>query len=345
MKKAINLLIIFCITNIYGYEKTVLITGGAGFIGSNFVKYMFDKYDDYHFIVLDLLTYAGSKENIPSYIQNSPRFSFIQGSIIDKPLVNQLFSKVNFVVHLAAETDVTRSISDDEIFFETNVLGTRTLLRALVEHKNIERFIHISSSEVYGTCEGATIDENHQLNARSPYAASKAGADRAVYAYGCTYNVPVAILRFFNNYGPNQHLEKLVGKFITRAIEKQPLMIEGSGEQLRDWIYVLDTARAIDAALHIPDFQKIHNQVINCGTGIATSVLDIATIVLDYFHLPQQKYLKFIKDRPGQVAKHLSSTDKSFQLLGWKAETSFEEGLVDTIDWYLTHDEFRQNHF
>ena len=347
MKKLISLFVMTLITlSINASEKkTVVVTGGAGFIGSNFVKYMYDKCEDYDLIVLDALTYSASIDNIPEYIQKSPRFKFVHGSICDKELVDTVFKNANFVVHFAAETDVTRSIYDDEVFFETNVMGTRTLLHALVKHKNIERFIQISSSEVYGTCENEDIDENHPLNPRSPYAAAKAGADRAVYAYGCTYDVPVVILRFFNNYGPAQHLEKVVGKFITLAINKEPLTVHGSGDQLRDWIYVVDTARAVDAALHVENFDLIKNQVINCGTGRAISILDIAKVVLNYFHLPEEQYLHYSSDRPGQVEKHLSSTEKAFNLLGWKATTSFEDGLTDTIRWYEAHPEFWEKMF
>ena len=250
--------------------------------------------------------------------------------------------KSNFVIHFAAETDVTRSICDDEIFYQTNVLGTRNLMHALVKNKqSVERFIHISSSEVYGTCEKDEIDESHPLNPMSPYAASKAGADRTVYAYGCTYKVPVTILRFFNNYGPGQHLEKLVGKYISLALSNKSLIVHGTGDQVRDWVYVVDTARAIDKALHIPNFDSIQNKAINCGTGTAISVLEIAKKILQTSNRPLDQ-LEFTADRPGQVKKHLSSTEISKTLLDWEPSTSFDEGLKMTIEWYKNHPEFWQ---
>jgi dTDP-glucose 4,6-dehydratase len=320
-------------------EKTILITGGAGFIGSNFTEYMYEKYHDYHLIVLDSLNYSSTIESIPEHIRNSSRFSFVEGSICDEKIVEELMQKSDFVVHFAAETDVTRSIIDDKIFYETNVMGTRMLLHNLVKHKDkVERFIHISSSEVYGTCEGEEIDETHPLNPRSPYAASKAGADRTVYAYGCTYDLPVVVLRFFNNYGPRQHLEKVVAKMVAFSLIGKPRIIHGSGAQSRDWLYVKDTAQAIDAALHV-DFEQIRNQVINCGTGRATSILDIVKAIDHDLQLPVDT-VSFTIDRPGQVHKHLSSTKKAKELLGWEAKTSLEEGLQKTISWYKKHPKF-----
>lgn len=318
-------------------SKTVFITGGTGFIGCNFLSYMFDKHPNYHFIVLDALTYASTKDCIPDYIQESPRFQFVHGTILDSDTVDSLMAQADFVVHFAAETDVTRSIHDDLVFVTTNVMGTRTLLQSLLKHQNtVERFVHISSSEVYGTAETHPMDENHPLNPRSPYAASKTGAERLVYSYCCTYDIPAVIVRPFNNYGPNQHIEKMLPRFITSAIKQAPLCIEGTGLQKRDWVYTYDIADAIDRILHMPNFDLIKHETINLGTGQATSVLEIAQMVLDYFGLPYT-YLKFVKDRPGQVDTHISSTDKAFEKLGWKAQTPFSEGLKNTIEWYISH--------
>lgn len=332
-------LFLFCFFchGLFAESKTLLVTGGAGFIGSNFVKYMFDKYEDYKIIVLDKLVYSGNTNNIPSHIRESARFSFVQGDICDPKVVDSLMAKANFVVHFAAETDVTRSICDDEPFFISNVMGTRNLLQYLIKYKqNVERFVHISSSEVYGTCAKNIIDEEHPLNARSPYAASKVGAERAVYAYGCTYDLPVVTLRCFNNYGPGQHLEKLVAKFTALSLSHQALMIHGDGQQMRDWMYVVDTAKAVDSALHVPHFEKIKNEVINCGTGVATSILDIAKFILANTDGATTS-MKFVDDRPGQVFKHIASTDKAKNLLGWEATTSLYEGLETTIAWYKAH--------
>jgi len=321
----------------HSVSKTLFITGGAGFIGSNFLQYMFDKYPQYQFVVLDALTYAGSLENIPDHIRKSNRFSFVYASILEEDLVDKIMSTADWVVHFAAETHVTRSIMEDHVFFETDVMGTRALMSALVKHANkVERFIHISTSEVYGTSEYMPMDENHPLKPRSPYAAAKTGADRLVYAYSCTYDIPVVILRPFNNYGPCQHLEKVIPHFITSAMQNKPLTIHGHGDQKRDWIYTKDVAIAIDKALHLQDFSKIKNQEINIGSGKALSVLEIAQLILKCFHLPET-FLSYVADRPGQVECHISSTDKAFTLLGWTPTISIEEGLQMTVDWYRDH--------
>lgn len=323
-------------------QKTVLVTGGAGFIGSNFLKYMFEKHPDYKFIVLDALTYAGSLDKIPEYIQQSPRFEFIHNNITNKEVVEYAIAKSQFVVHFAAETHVTRSIYEDAIFFYTDVLGTRELMSALVKHAStIERFVHISTSEVYGTAESEPMNENHPLNPRSPYASAKAGADRLVYSYCCTFNVPAVIIRPFNNYGPYQHTEKLIPRFITSALKGKPLTIHGSGEQKRDWIHTLDTAKAIDAVLHVENFDSIKHQVINIGTGLAISVLEIAKIILNHLDLPLSQ-LEFVADRPGQVDTHISSTEKAKKLLDWTSTITFEEGLKQTIEWYKNNEEVWQ---
>lgn len=320
-------------------KKTVLLTGAAGFIGSSFLHYMFDKYPHYHFIVIDALTYAGSLEKIPEYIQHSSRFEFIHDTITHEETVDAAMSRAHLVVHFAAETHVTRSIRADGVFFITDVLGTRALMSAVVKYaKNIERFIHISTSEIYGTAETEPMDENHPLNARSPYAAAKVGADRLVYSYCCTFDVPAVILRPFNNYGPHQHLEKLIPRFITSAIKGEPLTIHGSGLQKRDWIHTLDTSKAIDSALHLKNFDSIKHQAINIGSGIATSVIEIAEMILEYFKMDASK-VEFIYDRPGQVDTHISSTQKAKELLNWRAEISFEEGLNQTIEWYKDNPE------
>ncbi len=315
-------------------DKVVFLTGAAGFIGSNFLQYMFDKYKTYHFIVLDALTYAGNIENIPDYIRNSDRFEFFYGSVTNYHIVEMLMKHADFVVHFAAESHVTRSICDDTTFFDTDVMGTRVMMTALVKYaKKVKRFIHISTSEVLGTAETEPMDENHPINPRSPYAAAKAGADRLVYSYCCTYDVPAVIVRPFNNYGPRQHLEKVIARFISSAIQKRPMTIHGDGMQERDWVHTSDVSKALDSILHVEDFSKIKHQAIHIGSGIATSIYQIAQIILKEFNLSQD-YLSFIGDRPGQVRRHISSKEKAYNLLGWKAEISLEEGLKQTIEWY-----------
>lgn len=320
-------------------DTVVFLTGAAGFIGSNFLKYMFDKYPHYHFLVLDALTYAGNLENIPDYIRQSNRFEFFYGSVTNYQIVDMLMQQSDLVVHFAAESHVTRSISDDTTFFETDVMGTRVMMTALVKYrKKVKRFIHISTSEVLGTAESEIMSEDHPLNPRSPYAAAKLGADRLVYSYFCTYDVPAVIVRPFNNYGPQQHLEKVIPRFITSAIEGRPITIHGAGEQERDWVHTHDVCRALDKILHIKDFSRVKHQVFHIGTGRAISVKTIAQMVAKYFDLPETS-LHYIGDRPGQVQKHISSTQKAKQLLGWEAEIKFEDGLMQTIDWYKKNKE------
>ncbi len=334
-KQIFIVIFLLAVGNFYAnYEKNVFITGGAGFIGSNFINYMFDKYPTYHFTVLDCLTYAGNLKNINAHIRNSNRFSFVHGSITNIALVDELMSKADLVVHFAAESHVARSILDDFVFFDTDVMGTRAMMAALVKHnKTVQRFIHISTSEVLGTAEELQMSEEHPINPRTPYAAAKAGADRLVYAYWCTYDIPAVIVRPFNNYGPQQHLEKLIPRLISQAIQGLPLTIHGDGEQKRDWVHTHDIARALDIILHIKDFNKIKNETIHLGSGMATSVNQIADTILNYFDQPLSKK-RYTKDRPGQVALHISSTQKAWELLGWEPEISLSEGIIDTISWY-----------
>jgi len=313
--------------------KIVLITGGAGFIGSNFVKYLFDAYPDYHIIVLDALTYAGNVENIPDKIKSDSRFSFWYGNVRNGELVDELVSKADIVVHFAAESHVARSIFDNTAFFRTDVLGTQVVANAVLKnYDSVERFIHISTSEVYGTAAEAPMTEEHPLNPTTPYAAAKTGADRLVYSYWVTYDIPAVIIRPFNNYGPNQHLEKVIPRFITSALLDEPLTVHGSGQSTRDWVYVRDVCRALDKVMHI-GLGEVRGQVINIGTGRDTSISEIAEMVLAKLNKPQS-LITHMGSRPGQVDRHISSTDKALDILGWKAETDFDRGLNETIEWY-----------
>lgn len=313
--------------------KTILITGGAGFMGSNFVTHLYSKYKTYRLIVLDALTYAGNIENVPQKIRNSDRFEFWYGNLNNLDLVSDLVSRSDIIVHFAAETHVARSLYLNRAFFITDVLGTQSIVNAILKYSDkVERFVHISTSEVYGTALYKPMDEDHPLNPTTPYAAAKAGADRLVYSYIKSYGLPGVIIRPFNNYGPSQHLEKVVPRFITSAILKEPLTIHGNGSASRDWVYVEDTVRAIDSAIHAP-IKKIRGEVFNIGTGADKSVLEIAKVILNRFKL-NKKYLEFEIDRYGQVQKHLSSTEKAEHVLGFKAKVSFDEGLQKTIKWY-----------
>jgi len=313
--------------------KTVLVTGGAGFIGSNFIEYIFRKYPNYNLLVLDLLTYAGDIENIPGEIRNSGRFEFWYGDMNNLDLTSDLVGRADIVVHFAAETHVARSLYAHRVFFVTDVLGTQSVANAVLKHsERIERFVHISTSEVYGTAAYEPMDEDHPLNPTSPYAAAKAGADRLVYSYIVAHNIPGLIIRPFNNYGPHQHLEKVIPRFITSCILGEPLTIHGDGSAARDWVYADDTARAIDLAIHAPK-EKVQGEVFNVGTGLSLRVIDIAQKVLNAFQLGES-HLTFMPDRMGQVQQHIASYKKAHEVLGFTPEVSFDEGLEKTIHWY-----------
>ncbi|MEK7089940.1 MAG: GDP-mannose 4,6-dehydratase [Patescibacteria group bacterium] len=323
-------------------KKTILITGGAGFIGSNVLIYLFDKYKDYKFIVLDVLTYAADVNNIPERIKKSTHFKFWYGDVRNAKLVEHLVGQANIVIHFAAETHVTRSIYDDAIFFETDVLGTQRVSNAVLHNRDkIERFIHISTSEVYGTAVAPKMSENHPLNPMSPYAAAKAGADRLVYSYVVTYKIPAIIIRPFNMYGPQQHLEKLIPRFITSCILGEPLSIHGTGESKRDFTYVIDLARAIDLVIHAP-IKKVAGEVFNVGSATDISVNEIADAILKLTkgvdrgsQKKHNPYALNVGDRPGQVFRHTADTSKIRKVLGWKPTVDFKHGIKETIDWYV----------
>ncbi|MCK8603260.1 dTDP-glucose 4,6-dehydratase [Desulfoferrobacter suflitae] len=317
--------------------RTILVTGGAGFVGSNFVRYWYDHHPDDLIIVLDTLTYAGRLRNIPQRIhQDHKRFEFFMGSVTSIEMVNSLVQKADIVVHFAAETHVTRSILESRKFFETDILGTHTVANAVLKFMDsLERFVHISTSEVYGSALKEPMDEEHPLNPCSPYASAKCGADRLVHSYFLTYGIPAVILRPFNQYGPRQHLEKVVPRFITSAINNEPLTIHGDGSARRDWLYVEDTCRRIEAAIEAP-LDRVLGEAINIGSGEALSVLKIARMILKEMGKPEDMIVH-LSDRPGQVSYHISSTDKAQRLLGILPGRPFREGLQQTIEWYVNH--------
>src|SRR5881409_3301641 len=249
--------------------KRVLVTGGAGFIPSNFIHHLLAK-TPYEVVSMDALTYAGNLENLAE-VMSHERLSFVHGDVRDAELVRDVVSEVDVIVNAAAESHVEKSIEEGaREFVTTNVEGTQILLDAIREAP-VERFILFSSSEVYGTAESAPMDEEHPINPRSPYAATKAGADRLVYSYFTTYGLPVVIVRPFNNYGPRQHPEKVIPRFVTQALSDQPLTIHGDGHASRDWLYVDDDAEAIEAVI-AADIDTIAGEVINVATGIDLSV-------------------------------------------------------------------------
>jgi dTDP-glucose 4,6-dehydratase len=310
--------------------ERVLVTGGAGFIGSNFVKMLLSD-RKYEVVILDKLTYAGNLENFSEDIKQDPRFEFIKGDIAKRQNVVEAMKNVDKIVHFAAETHIDRSVVSIDPFVRTDFVGSYMLLEEFKAHP-CERFIHISTSEVYGSAKTVPMDENHPIAPQSPYAATKAGADRLVHSFYQTYNLPLIIIRPFNNYGPNQYPEKLIPFFTTNAIDDKPLFVYGSGRNTRDWLYVQDCCAAIKKALEV-DIKRVKGEVINLGTGKEINVLEIADIILEYFDKPKT-LLKHIKDRPAHVERLISSTEKANRLLGWQAKTDFKTGIINTIKWY-----------
>tara|TARA_B100001123_G_C15304476_1_gene1022145 strand:- start:1406 stop:2413 length:1008 start_codon:yes stop_codon:yes gene_type:complete len=313
------------------FKKKLLVTGGAGFIGSNFINYIHRCYPNYKILLLDALTYAGNLDNISSSLKSNHHFEFFHGNITHPDIVGKLVAEADIVVHFAAESHVTKSIYDNAIFFETDVIGTQVVANAAVNNP-VELFVHISSSEVYGTAIIDPMDEEHPLNPMSPYAAAKAGADRLIYSYIKTYDLPAVIVRPFNNYGPYQHLEKAIPNFIVSALQDKCINIHGDGKSSRDWMFVEDTCEALDKILHI-ERRKVIGEVINLGTGSDTCVSDIGKKVLEKLGKSKNK-LNYIEDRPGQVARHISATKKSQNLLGWKTRVGLDEGLDKTVEFY-----------
>ncbi|MEK6225055.1 MAG: GDP-mannose 4,6-dehydratase [Chloroflexota bacterium] len=321
--------------------KTILVTGGVGFIGGNFVRHLFAKYPTYRFIVVDLLTYAGRIDNSPANAMESGRYEFWYGDVGNGELIENLVRQADVVVHMAAETHVTRSIYDNRLFFDTDVLGTQTVANAVVKHRDrVERFIHVSTSEVYGTAITKRMDEDHPLNPLSPYSAAKCGADRLVYSYRATYDIPAVIVRPFNNYGPRQHLEKAIPRFITSCLLNEPLRVHGDGSAMRDWVFVEDNCDALDRILHA-DREAVIGEVINIGTGDAMTILQVATAVRDAMQA-ERSPIEFIGDRPGQVFRHTCDASKAKRLLGWIPCTPFADGLRQTIDWYRENEAWWQ---
>jgi len=315
----------------------LLVTGGAGFIGSNFVRHILEVREDIKITVLDVLTYAGNLDNFTPEVLASDNFSFTHGDIRDETLVKNLMKNTDKVIHFAAETHVDRSIDNSDPFISTDIKGTQVLLET-IRKEPVERFIHISTSEVYGSAETEPMSEEHPLKPQSPYAAAKAGADRLAYSYYYTYDLPIIIVRPFNNYGPNQFPEKLIPLFITNAIEGKPLPVYGTGKNTRDWVYVRDCVKALEKLLDV-EIKKLKGEVINLGSGKDTGVLSITETILG--ELGKDKSLiKFVDDRLGHVKRHISSTEKASKLLSWKTETDFKDGLFSTIKWYKENEEW-----
>lgn len=330
----------------------ILITGGAGFIGSHVVRLFVTKYPHYHIFNLDALTYAGNLENL-SDIENAPNYTFLKGDITDVEFLNAIFSQHNFsgVIHLAAESHVDRSITDPLAFVKTNVIGTMNLLNCCLKHwkNNFEgkRFYHISTDEVYGSLgTSGFFTETTPYSPNSPYSASKASSDHFVRAYGETYGLPYVISNCSNNYGPNQFPEKLIPLFINNIIENKPLPVYGDGNYTRDWLYVIDHALAIDRVFH----QGKMSETYNIGGFNEWKNLDLVKLLCGLMdkkrNRPEgtsEKLITFVTDRPGHDKRYAIDASKISSELGWKPTVSFEEGLSQTIDWYLNNQKWLQN--
>jgi len=313
---------------------TILVTGGCGFIGSNFVRHMLAAHPEYTVVNLDKLTYAGNLENLEES-EGNPRYRFVKGDICDRSLVRSVVRDggISVIVNFAAESHVDRSITGPDIFVETNIAGTNVLLDVARECA-VEKFVQVSTDEVYGSLghDGA-FTEATPLHPNSPYAASKASADLLCLAYHHTFGLPVIITRCSNNYGPYQFPEKLIPLIIARALENKNIPVYGDGQNVRDWLYVLDHCMAIDRALH----QGKIGEVYNIGGNNEWKNIDIVTRILEKLEKPRS-LISFVKDRPGHDRRYAIDASKISRELGWKPATAFDDGIAKTVEWYLHHE-------
>lgn len=330
-------------------QKKLLITGGAGFIGSHVVRLFVQKYPDYQIVNLDALTYAGNLENLTD-IENYSNYTFVKADITDAAAINDLFAQHNFdgVIHLAAESHVDRSITDPNAFVQTNVMGTANLLNAALAswkgNFSEKRFYHVSTDEVYGSLgDTGFFLETTPYDPQSPYSASKAASDHLVRAYGNTYNLPFVITNCSNNYGPNQFPEKLIPLFIHNICNRKSLPVYGDGKYTRDWLYVVDHARAIDLVYH----QGRNAETYNIGGFNEWQNIELIKLLcvkmdekLSLAPGTSAELITYIKDRPGHDRRYAIDATKINKELGWSPSVTFEEGLGQTIDWYLSNQEW-----
>jgi dTDP-glucose 4,6-dehydratase len=311
----------------------ILVTGGCGFIGSNFIRYLLRQPEPYHLVNLDALTYAGNPANLQD-LQRDPRYTFVHGDICDRPLVERLLADgVEAVVHLAAESHVDRSILDAAAFIRTNVVGTHTLLEA-ARKAGVSRFVHVSTDEVYGSL-GATgrFTEASPLAPNSPYAASKAASDLLVRAYVQTYGLPAVITRASNNYGPYQFPEKVIPLFITNALEGRELPVYGDGQHVREWLFVEDHCEGLRRVLR----EGRVGEVYNIGGGQECANVDLARLIVQAVGAPE-RLITFVKDRPAHDRRYALSCEKMAAELGWQPRVTLTEGLARTVAWYRRHE-------
>jgi dTDP-glucose 4,6-dehydratase len=311
----------------------VLVTGGAGFIGSNFVRWAHREHPGWRLTTLDKLTYAGRLENLAE-VMDSPRHTFVKGDIADAGLAAPLVHAADVVVHFAAETHVDRSIHAAGDFIHTDVFGTFVLLEAARQARALKRFIQISTDEVYGSVPHGHSRETDELKPRNPYSASKAGADRLAYSYFATYGLPVVVTRASNNYGPNQFPEKVIPLFITNAIDSIPLPLYGDGLNVRDWLHVEDHCRGIDLLIERGE----NGEVYNIGGGNEVRNVDLTHRILDLTGRPRS-LIRPVADRPGHDRRYALDTSK-LRALGWAPEVAFDQGLADTVAWYREREDW-----
>lgn len=304
----------------------ILVTGGLGFIGSNFIRYLLKKYPEYKIINLDKITYCGNPENLRD-VEKNENYQFIKGDICDSSVVDRLVKDKDAIVNFAAETHVDRSIIESGTFVKTDVLGTHTLLEAAKKHK-IKKILQISSDEVYGSIENGSFNEDSLLQPNSPYSASKAGADMIVRAYNRTFGIPILITRSSNNYGPYQYPEKFIPLFITNLIEGKKVPLYGDGLNVRDWLFVLDNCEAIDTVLH----KGAIGEIYNIGGDCEKRNIDVVKLILQNLD-KDENYIEYVKDRLGHDRRYSLDSSK-IKKLGWKPKTRFEDGLKATIEWY-----------
>lgn len=316
----------------------ILVTGGAGFIGSNFIRYWLGKYQDDKIVNLDSLTYAGNLENLKE-VDKNPNYSFVKGDICDQKLVNDLVKGIDLIVHFAAESHVDRSVMNSEDFIRTNIEGTRVLLDAAKNNGNI-RFHHVSTDEVFGALgmDDAKFNENTPYDPRSPYSASKAGSDHLVRAYYHTHSLPITISNCSNNYGSYQFPEKLIPLFITNLIEGKKVPVYGDGQNIRDWIHVGDHNRGVEMIIKNG---KIGETYCLGGNNEIRSI-DITKMILALMN-KDEEMIEFVKDRPGHDLRYAIDFSKAKEDLGWEPEYDFEHGLKETVEWYKENEEWWKN--
>ncbi len=313
-----------------GVNMKILVTGGAGFIGSNFIRLILKKYSEYKIVNLDKLTYAGNLDNLRD-IEKNTNYTFVKGDICDKSLIEKLMKGIDIVVHFAAETHVDRSIKESGIFIDTDIKGTYILLQA-AKKNNVKKFIHISTDEVYGEIYKGSFKETDSLNPRNPYSAAKAGADRLAYSFFCTYNFPVIITRSSNNFGPFQHPEKVIPLFVTNLLDGKKVPLYGNGLNVRDWIYVIDNCEAIDFLINNGKIGEVYN----IGGGSEISNIDLTKLILNFFK-KDESFIEYVKDRLGHDRRYSLDCDK-IKVLGWKPRFSFDEAMKSTMVWYKNNE-------